>query len=211
MITTILWDFNGTVMDDMGASVAAVNQMCLRRGLPTITEEWYTLHLVMPLERFYSSIGFDMQKEPLAEVSEEFQRECAKQPRPVFPEVLDALERFRKAGYRQLLFSSLHHDHLIAQAKERGITAYFEGIVGRRDRSLGGKEQAAAEYLQQHGIKPETVLVVGDLTTDWDMASFVGCPCALIEKGHQHRAVLSKTGAHVLKDASELDGLMEEL
>lgn len=211
MINTILWDFNGTVMDDMGASVGAVNAMCARRGLPLITEEWYTLHLVMPLERFYSDIGFDMEREQIEEVSEEFQRECRKLPRPVFPEVLEALERFRQRGLTQLLFSSLHHDTLMRQAEERGITGYFAGIVGRQDRSLGGKEQAAAAYLRAHGLKPEEVLVVGDLTTDHDMAAYVGCPCALIEKGHQHREILSRTGAYVLHDASELDELLEEL
>ena len=211
MIDTILWDFNGTVMNDMGASVGAVNAMCARRGLPAITEEWYTLNLVMPLERFYANIGFDMERERIEEVSEEFQRECSKFSRPVFPEVMAALEAFRQKGLRQLLFSSLHHDILIRQAEERGILSYFEGIVGRQDRRLGGKEQAASAYLKEHGIDPKRVLAVGDLTTDYQMACHVGCPCALIEKGHQHREVLSKVGAYVLHDASELEQLLEEL
>ncbi len=211
MIKTVLWDFNGTVMDDMGAAVGAVNAMQARRGLPLIDEEWYTLHLVMPLERFYSGIGFDMQKERIEEVSEEFQVECRKFPRPVFPEVMEALERFRRRGLRQLLFSSLHHDILTKQAEERQISAYFEEIVGRQDRTLGGKEKAAEAYFKAHGLKAEEVLVVGDLTTDYDMAAYLGCPCALIHKGHQHRDILSKTGAYILNDASELDSLMEEL
>ncbi|MBQ8599827.1 MAG: HAD family hydrolase [Clostridia bacterium] len=211
MINTLIWDFNGTVMDDMGASVGAVNAMLTRRGLPPITEEWYTLHLVIPLTRFYESVGFDMRTEKLVNVSEEFQRECRKFSRPVFPEVLEALERFSKKGMRQLLFSSLYHDTLVAQAEERGIAAYFEGIVGRQDRSLGGKEQAASAYLKEHDIDPETVLFIGDLTTDCDLADYVGSSCALIAKGHQHREILSKTGAYILKDASELDQLLEEL
>lgn len=211
MIKTILWDFNGTVMDDMGASVGAVNAMLTRRGLPLIDEEWYTLHLVMPLERFYADIGFDMQKERIEVVSEEFQRECSKFPRPVFPEVLAALERFQKQGLRQLLFSSLHHEILIRQAEERGISPYFEGIVGRQDRSLGGKEKAAAAYLSERGIHPKEVLVVGDLTTDYDMAYYLGSPCALIGRGHQHPKILGSTGAYLLSDASELDKLLEEL
>ena len=211
MIQTILWDFNGTVMNDVDASTGAVNAMLARRGLPTITREWYTLHLVMPLERFYGDIGFDMQTERIEALSKEFQQECAKFERPVFPEVQAALERFFQKGYRQLLFSSLFHEVLMSQARERGIEGYFETIVGRQDRSLGGKEEAVAACLKEKGIDPATVLIVGDLTTDWDMAEFVGCPCALIEKGHQHRLILEKTGAHVLKDASELDQLLEEL
>ena len=62
MINTILWDFNGTVMDDMGASAGAVNAMLRKRNLPLISEEWYTLNLIMPLEAFYASVGFDMEK-----------------------------------------------------------------------------------------------------------------------------------------------------
>ena len=202
MIKTILWDFNGTVMDDKGASVGAVNAMLARRGLPLIEEEWYPKHLVMPLEQFYSDVGLDMQKERIEVVSEEFQAECRNFPRPVFPEVLETLERFRQMGLRQLLFSSLHHDILTRQAEERGITRYFEGIVGRQDRSLGGKEKAAEAYFAAHNIKAEEVLVVGDLVTDYDMAHYLGCPCALIEKGHQHRDILSKTEAYILHSSS---------
>lgn len=211
MIKTVLWDFNGTVMDDMGASVGAVNAMLTRRGLPLIDEDWYPLHLVMPLTQFYSDVGFDMQKERIEEVSEEFQMECRKFPRPVFPEVMEALKRFQGRGIHQLLFSSLHHDLLIKQAEERQIASYFEAIVGRQDRSLGGKEKAAEAYFEAHGLRAEEVLVVGDLTTDYEMAAYLGCPCALIHKGHQHRDILSRTGAYILNDASELDALMEEL
>ena len=210
MINTLIWDFNGTVMDDLGASVGAVNAMLTRRGLPLITEEWYTLNLVMPLTRFYESVGFDMQAEKLADVSEEFQRECRRFPRPVFPEVKEALERFAAKGLRQLLFSSLYHDTLVAQAKERGIAPYFEKIVGRQDRSLGGKEQAAAAYLAENDIDPKEVLFIGDLTTDWEMAEYVGSPCVLIAKGHQHRAVLSQTGATILESAAEIEKRLEE-
>ncbi len=211
MITTLIWDFNGTVMDDVGASVRAVNAMLARRSLPLITQEWYTLHLVMPLEAFYTSVGLDMQKEPLALVSEEFQQECKKHPRPVFPEVEQALVDFSKQGIRQLLFSSLYHDTLLAQAKERGIQGYFDGIEGLKDRSLGGKEQAVSAYLSAHGITPQETLVIGDLTTDAQMARYIGAPCALIPKGHQHRRVLAQTGAYLLDDASQIKGLLEEL
>ncbi len=211
MIDTLLWDFNGTVMDDLGASVGAVNAMLTRRGLPLISKEWYTLHLIMPLDAFYESVGLNMKKEKLAEVSEEFQQECRKIPRPVFPEVREALAGFSQKGFRQLLFSSLYHDTLMAQAQERQITSYFQGIEGLRDRSLGGKEKAVEAYLKAHSIDPKGVLVIGDLTTDYEMARYIGAPCALIAKGHQHRSVLEKTGAYVLEDASFLDALLEEL
>lgn len=210
MIHTVIWDFNGTVLDDRAASTEAVNQMMARRALGSITEEWYAANLIMPLEAFYESVGFDMGAEKIECLSEEFQRECAKVERPIFPEVRAALEALRQKGYRQLLFSSLHQSILEEQASARGISSYFEKIMGRSDRSLGSKEEAARAYLEQEGIDPKSVLFVGDLTTDWEMAEYVGSPCVLIPKGHQDYARLSSTGAAILKDASELMAFLEE-
>lgn len=211
MIHTIVWDFNGTVLNDRAASTEAVNQMMARRSLGSITEEWYAANLIMPLEAFYESVGFNMEQERIEKLSEEFQQECAKVDRPIFPEVLDALEALQKRGYRQLLFSSLHQSILEKQAQERGISQYFEKIMGRMDRSLGSKEEAAKAYLEEKGIAPESVLFVGDLTTDWEMAEYVGSPCVLIPKGHQDERRLSSTSAFILKDASNLLKFLEEL
>lgn len=210
MIDTIIWDFNGTVLDDRAASTQAVNQMMARRNLGSITEEWYAANLIMPLEAFYESVGFDMRAEQIERLSEEFQRECAKVERPIFPEVRKALELLREKGYRQLLFSSLHQSFLEEQAKERGVSGYFEKIMGRTDRRLGSKEQAAKRYLEQAGMDPKTVLFIGDLTTDWEMAEYVGSPCVLIPKGHQDYRRLSSTGACILQDASEVISYLEE-
>lgn len=211
MIHTIIWDFNGTVLDDCAASVEAVNQMMARRNLGSITREWYEKNLIMPLEAFYESVGFDMQKERLPEVSAEFQVECAKVARPIFPEVLEALAYFKEQGYRQLLFSSLHQAVLEEQARERGIEKFFEKIMGRPDRNLGSKKDQAKAYLEEQGIAAKNVLFVGDLTTDHEMADYVGGVSVLIPKGHQHQTVLEKTGAHILKDASELKGFLKKM
>lgn len=208
MIKTVIWDFNGTVLDDCAAAVAAVNAMLRRRGLAEITRDWYTRNLEMPLERFYRKVG--IERETIEALSAEFQQDCAGVERPVFPEVLETLEALRRAGVRQLLFSSLNHGLLVRQAEERGITPYFETIVGRADQSLGSKSQALRAYLEKEQIPPETALVVGDLTTDWELARFVGAACALIPKGHQHISILQETGAVILKDASEIPKLITE-
>lgn len=102
MIGTIVWDFNGTVLDDAGASVAAVNRMLRRRGLPPITLEWYRKNLCMPLETFYAGIG--IAGEPIEALSAEFQLHCAREERPVFPEVRAALARFHAAGSASFFF-----------------------------------------------------------------------------------------------------------
>lgn len=208
MIGTIVWDFNGTVLDDAGASVAAVNRMLRRRGLPPITLEWYRKNLCMPLETFYA--GIRIAGEPIEALSAEFQLHCAREERPVFPEVRAALARFHAAGLRQLLLSSLHQQTLEEAVKERGIAPYFEIIAGRGDHTLGDKREAAKAYLKKENIAPNSALFIGDLITDWELANYVGAHGALIPKGHQDQSVLLAAGARVIADASQIDMLMEE-
>ncbi len=209
MIHTIIWDFNGTVLDDLNASVNAVNKMLAGRRLALITKRWYLENLDLPLELFYKRAGFDMGRDAMTTLSIEFQQACLSERRNVFPEVWEALYTLQRKGYRQFLFSSLPHDLLVEQAQSVGVHPFFEAMVGRADHSLGTKEQAAKYYLEKRKIPPQTVLFVGDLITDWEMADYVGSPCVLIPKGHQSAARLRTTGATLLTDASELEKFLE--
>ena len=56
---TILWDFNGTLVDDAALACAAVNDSLARRGLPPLTLERYRACVDTPIVRFYERV-FDL-------------------------------------------------------------------------------------------------------------------------------------------------------
>ena len=62
--TDIVWDFNGTLLDDIRAGIDAVNEMLARRDLATIQSvEQYRELFCFPIIDYYAKLGFDFEKE----------------------------------------------------------------------------------------------------------------------------------------------------
>ena len=60
----IVWDFNGTLLDDIMAGIDAVNVMLAQRGLATIESvDAYRELFCFPIIKYYAKLGFDFDKE----------------------------------------------------------------------------------------------------------------------------------------------------
>ena len=54
--THIFWDFNGTIIDDVGNALACVNDLLTRKGRSHITLEDYYTYVETPIIGFYYHI-----------------------------------------------------------------------------------------------------------------------------------------------------------
>ena len=64
--TDVIWDFNGTILDDVAAGIASVNKMLSDRSLPTIKDkEHYRKIFRFPIIEYYRSLGFDFLNKSL--------------------------------------------------------------------------------------------------------------------------------------------------
>ena len=59
----IIWDWNGTLLNDLTLCVDLLNVSLEKRKLPEMTEEKYRKKFLFPIKTFYESIGFDFSKE----------------------------------------------------------------------------------------------------------------------------------------------------
>ena len=62
--TTVIWDWNGTLLDDAPVCVAAINDMLRERSLPQLSAERYQEIFCFPVSEYYRKAGFDFSKEP---------------------------------------------------------------------------------------------------------------------------------------------------
>ena len=68
----IIWDWNGTLLNDTGLAVQTMNEMLEKRGLPTLSMEHYKSVFTFPVSNYYQKIGFDFQVEPFEIPANEF-------------------------------------------------------------------------------------------------------------------------------------------
>ena len=68
----IMWDWNGTLVDDAWLCVEIMNKSLEKRNLQTITVEDYRQVFKFPVKDYYVELGFDFQSEPFEVCGLEF-------------------------------------------------------------------------------------------------------------------------------------------
>jgi phosphoglycolate phosphatase-like HAD superfamily hydrolase len=196
-----VWDWNGTLLDDNHAVVAAVNAVCAAYRRPPITlEEWRAV-FCRPLDRCYERLlDRTLSAEDWSRIDGAYHRTY----RGLLPEVRlaadaqDALRRWRAGHGTQSLLSMWFHDDLVRLVGELGLAAEFSRIDGLRE-EIGGGSKAAhlADHLAALGLDPADVVLIGDVVDDATAAASVGVGCILLSTGISTRASLEQTGVPV--------------
>ena len=202
----LIWDFNGTILDDVDLCLALENEMLMERGMPMISLDWYLEHFSFPIRRYYEMMGYTFETESYERVSEIFmERYNARYDQcPLREGVLDVLKAVRRAGIPQTLLSVTQQDDLVRQATKLGAASYFTEMLGQVDIMGHSKVDRAKEYIARIRIDPRDALFIGDTDHDAEAAKAVGCPCALLLGGHQSKSVLSRCGVPIYASAQAL-------
>lgn len=203
----LVWDWNGTILDDMELTYAIENEMLRARGLVEIPDrDFYLNNFGFPIKEYYIKLGYDFSVHPYEELAAEFHDLYANGYRActLRKGVVGALGTIRKSGIPQTLLSASQQDRLIEQTAFYGVGEFFQELLGLTDDFAHSKIDRAKDYIQSHGIAAKDVLFIGDTDHDFAAASSMGCGCVLLTGGHQSRTVLERCGVPVLDTMDEL-------
>lgn len=198
---TILWDWNGTLLDDSRASVAALNDLLAARGLKPITLAFYRAQFAFPARGFYERCGMDLAREDWDALARGYHDAYLAHARtaPLAPSARAALDLARALGWRQMILSAMRQDYLEAAVGAFGIAGYFDAVVGT-DNLDGGSKLARARALAAR-LEPDRALV-GDSLHDREVADALGARCILYAGGSHEPARLAPF-APVVADLDE--------
>ena len=184
----ILWDFNGTLIDDVSVCVDCINTLLSRRKLKTMSIDQYRDAFDFPVRGFYERFGFDFQKESYDSIADEWIQEYHQQMRTRMTlragarEVINALDAL---GVRQGVLSAYKEDSLRKALAALGLGGRFDPIIGGGDYHANGKLDAAKERLTTINIPFRDIVLIGDTIHDYDVARALGMQAVLISGGHQ--------------------------
>lgn len=210
---TIVWDWNGTLLDDVPTCVAVMNEMLAKRGLPVLDLERYQEIFTFPVEEYYRAAGLDLEREPFPALAEEYIAEYNRRALGcgLYPGARQVLDALAGAGYGQILASASAKKALEEQVESCGVAGCFQAVLGLGDSLAVSKQGLAGAYLRERGIAPEDVISVGDTLHDWEVAVGLGCRCVLIAVGHQSRERLVRCGADILGSIEELPSYLQAI
>ncbi|MBN1402871.1 MAG: HAD family hydrolase [Opitutales bacterium] len=201
-IRHIIWDWNGTLLDDVWLCVDVLNGMLAERGLPPVDSENYRRRFRFPVVEVYRDFGFDVSNGEFERMSHvyinayESRRHLCK----LHAGAEELLGELKSAGLGQSILSAYRQDMLDSMVKNMGLSQYFDHLAGNSDIYAASKVDYGRRLLAKIGGSADEVLMVGDTEHDHEVAHELGIQCILLEHGHNERPRLEKTGAKILPD-----------
>ncbi len=206
----LIWDWNGTLLDDVAPSLRFLNKMLLQRNLPVISLERYRELFRFPIRDYYRLAGIDLEKESYESLADIYAREYPKEATDVCltSGAVETLAVLKSMGFGQIILSACQHDTLKQQVRQFGISAYFDKICGSENNLGEGKVALGKAWLDRVGATPDRIWMIGDTLHDHAVAQALNCRCILFTGGHQNRERLLTAHVPVIDSLSELPNLL---
>lgn len=207
----IIWDWNGTLLNDTWLCVEVLNGLLAKRSRKPITEELYRQNFGFPVIHFYDYLGFDTDVDSFDRVSREFindyevrwLKECF-----LHSETSEILQKLSALGHTHSVLSAAKQEALEIGINHYGIREYFSGLVGTDNIYAEGKVGQGKRWIEKLEWAPEEVVMVGDTLHDFEVAEAIGTHCILLAHGHHTPERLAATGAPVVHSLQELVSLL---
>ncbi len=169
MIRNLLFDWSGTLADDLGPVLKATNLIFREYGRRDLTLEEFRTHFRLPFSGFYAELLPEATLEGLEPLYEKFFAGLHDEVE-LLPGAREILTFCQHSGRRTFLLSTIKPDHFAAQAGRLGVQDAFEHpYVGIMD-----KREKIREILATHDLDPTETAFVGDMVHDIETARHGG-------------------------------------
>lgn len=200
-IKHIVWDWNGTLLDDIDVSMDALNYILKKEDLPLVLDKnEYRKYFQFPVIEYYKKVGFDLTKTPFAKLAQEYMQyyQAHSIHCKLHEGVEETLLQLSKKGYGQYVISASNITFLYEQIAQYEIQKYFREIRGLDNINANSKAKLAKTFVQELNLLPSEVVFIGDSVHDSEVATGANCHCILIANGHEHKDKLLQRGCSVV-------------
>lgn len=206
MIRNIIFDWSGTLVDDLPAVLKASNFVLLQSGRPAMSLDEFRAEFQLPFTKFYDR---HTPHVPMAQLEEWFHAEFRQAQDSVteLPHAREFLEFCRANGFRTFLLSTIHDDHFKAQCSTNG----FDAFIDKPYTGVWDKRKKIHEILRENNLRPEETLFIGDMEHDIVTAKHGGIHSCAVLTGYNTLEQLRAAEPDVIVEhLSELRDLLEK-
>ena len=186
MFRNLIFDWSGTLVDDLGPVIEATNQVLEKYEIAALDRESFRRSFRLPYSEFYAELLPDIS---LGELETHFRPafEAALAPVTVLPHAREKLEWCHKLGIRCFVLTSMDTIAFERQMDDFQLRHYFEATYS----SVLDKRELIHQILETHRLHPTETAFVGDMTHDVETAQHGGIFSIAVLTGYNHAEVLA--------------------
>ena len=202
-----IFDWSGTLVDDLPPVIHATNAVMRHHGVPELTREQFLHEFELPFARFYARKLPGADLATLEPIFHEAFVQSTEKASPL-PHAEAFLRFCQSTGRRCYVLSAAHPDHLQKQAADFSFLPFFDEVhAGIRD-----KTAEIHAILARHRLDPTETVFIGDMTHDVETAHHGGVRSIAVLTGYQDAARLASARPDVIiRDLSHLQQLLSPL
>jgi phosphoglycolate phosphatase len=202
----IIWDWNGTLLDDVEWCIAQINIMLKKRNIKTLTDiSDYHSVFRFPIIEYYKKAGFDLEIEPFEILAKEYinlyHGEGSSSVK-LHDDAEGVLKILKVNQISQIILSASEQENLLSQLRPFDIQHYFDEILGISDIYAKSKIEIGLDYLSRNCVV--NGVIIGDTMHDYEVSKAMGIDCLLVAHGHQSKETLSSCGVKVFNNLHEV-------
>ncbi len=204
----IIWDWNGTLFDDVELCVDIINGMLSKRDKQTLSVSEYKSIFTFPVKDYYAKL-FDFEKESFASLGKEWMDEYEKRKLncSLAKGAKDFIEELSKSGISQYVLSAYYQNTLVNLLEYFDILKYMKSVKGLDNIYAHSKTELGLELIDEIGNDKNNIILIGDTLHDAEVAKEMGIDSILISTGHQNYELLSFNNNYVVHSIDELRSL----
>jgi phosphoglycolate phosphatase len=176
VIRNIIFDWSGTLVDDLPAVLKASNFVLTQAGKAEMSLEQFRAEFSLPFTKFYDR---HTPHVPMPQLEDWFHRSFKAAQASVIelPHARDFLEFCRAKKFRTFLLSTVHADHFAVQ----GRVIDFHTFLEKSYTDVWDKRKKIHDILAENNLKPDETLFIGDMEHDIETAKHGGIhSCAVL-------------------------------
>lgn len=183
----IIWDWNGTLLDDVEHAVSVMNSLLMEHELPQLDRERYRKIFDFPVLNYYEALGFNFKKESFEKLCHKFVDRFMAGFRdlPLIPEMKSVLMTLHHEGLSQSVLSATDQPNLNSMISHFEIGNVFKHVFGIDNKFAGSKVDRGHELIRLSEIPKSETVIIGDTLHDLEVARALGIDAVLISHGHQ--------------------------
>jgi phosphoglycolate phosphatase-like HAD superfamily hydrolase/ADP-ribose pyrophosphatase YjhB (NUDIX family) len=176
VIRNIIFDWSGTLVDDLPAVLKASNFVLTQSGKSEMSLETFRAEFSLPFTKFYDRHTPEV---PMPQLESWFHASFKQAQDSVveLPHAREFLEFCRAKKLRTFLLSTVHGDYFKAQCRVTGFDAFLE----KPYTDVWDKRKKIRDILAENKLKPDETLFIGDMEHDIETAQHGGIhSCAVL-------------------------------
>lgn len=188
-----IFDWSGTLVDDLGPVLDSTNKVFNHFGKPSFTREKFCSEFSLPFKNFYERFLPDISMPELELLYTKFFNESEEKVK-LLEGSRDLLDVFKKSKVNTYLLSSIQKQHFENQAAELGLLNMFNHVYTE----ALDKRDWISKLLKDNFLKKEETVFIGDMQHDIETAQFAGVYSVAVLTGYNSREMLEKSSPDLI-------------